>query len=175
MKKFILISLLLIAGLATKAQQKVTSYSVKFKIKNFGLTVDGSLKGMVYSINFNLNNLENSKIKTSVKVKTINTGISARDKHLKSDDYFDAEKYPEITLESTKFTKLSENKYTGFFNLTIKNVTKEISFPFTYTTSGNKGNFTGTFTINRRDYGVGGSSLSMGDNVTVNISVSVEN
>ncbi len=175
MKKFILISLLLITGLAAKAQQKVTSYSVKFKIKNFGLTVTGSLKGMVYKINFNPNNLENSKIRTSVKVKTINTGIGARDKHLKSDDYFDADKYPKITLESFKFTKLNGNKYTGFFNLTIKNITKEISFPFTYSKSGNKGIFTGTFTINRRDYGVGGSSLSMGDNVTVNISVSVEN
>lgn len=174
MKKLTLILLLLLGSIEAQAQLKITSSAITFKIKNFGLTVDGSFSGFKTSLNFNPNNLAKSKITASVKVNTIETGIAARNKHLKSDDYFNAEKYPTISLVSTKFTNIKGNKYTGFFKLTIKNKTKEISFPFTYVPSTEGGGvFTGTFTINRRDFGVGGSSLSMGDNVTVNIEVKI--
>lgn len=172
MKKLTLILLLLLGAIAAQAQLKVTSSSIKFKINNFGVAVTGSFSGFTTSLSFNSNNLEKSKITASVKVKTIKTGIATRDRHLTSDDYFDAKKYPTITLTSTKFTKVKDNNYTGFFKLTIKNKTKEISFPFTYIASTDGGGvFTGTFTVNRRNFGVGGSSLSMSDNATVNIVV----
>lgn len=172
MKKLTLILLLFISSIAAQAQLKVSSSSIKFKIKNFGIAVDGSFSGFSTSLSFNPNNLANSKITASVKVNTIETGIKARNNHLISDDYFDAEKYPTITLSSTKFTKVKDNTYSGFFKLTIKNKTKEISFPFTYVPSTDGGGtFTGTFTVNRIDFGIGGSSLSMSDNATVNIEV----
>lgn len=173
MRKLIFIALFIASCLAANAQQKITTSSVEFKIKNFGVTVDGSLSGLETSLNFAPSNLSKSYIKASVKVNTIKTGIGARDTHLKSDDYFDADKYPNITLESTKFSKLGDNKYSGFFKLTIKNVTKEVSFPFTYTPTKTGGTFSGTFTLNRLDYGVGESSLTLGDIVTVNITVTI--
>jgi polyisoprenoid-binding protein YceI len=172
MKRILLILLLAVGSISSQAQLKVKSSSVKFKIKNFGINVDGSFSGFSTSLSFKPNNLAKSKITASVKVNTIKTGIAARDKHLKSDDYFDAEKYPTISLKSTKFTKIKGNKYTGFFNVTIKNKTKEISFPFTYISKKNGDKiFSGTFTVNRRSFGVGGSSISMSDNATVYIEV----
>ena len=174
MKRITLILLLIISSITAQAQLKITSSSIKFKIKNFGVSVSGSFSGFSTSLSFTPSDLANSSITASVKVNTIKTGIDARDKHLKSDDYFDAEKYPTITLTSTKFTQLGNNKYTGFFKLTIKNKTKEISFPFTYVPSTEGGGtFTGTFTVNRLDFGVGSSSISMSDNATVNIEVKI--
>ena len=68
-------------------------------------------------INFDENNL----------VKTIRTSIKLRDNAMRSDDYFDVEKYPRISMVSTKIKKtIKQNEYLGYFNLTIKNVTKNI-------------------------------------------------
>ncbi len=174
MKKTILILLLLAGSLSAQCQLKITSSSIKFKIKNFGIAVKGSFSGFSTSLNFKPSNLAKSKITASIKVNTIKTGSAARDKHLKSDDFFNAEKHPTITLSSTKFTLIKDSLYTGFFKLTLKDKTKEINFPFTYVqATGGGGTFTGTFTVNRRHFGVGGKSLTMSDVATVNIVVVV--
>lgn len=173
MRKYFTLFVILFIAVVAEAQWKVSTENIRFAIKNLGITVDGVFSGLDASINFDPDNLNNSKITAAVKVKTIKTGISMRDDHLISSDYFNAKLYPEIKLVSTSFTKISGNSYKGFFNLTIKKTTKNISFPFTFTQNGDKGTFSGTFTINRRDFGVGGSSLTMGDNVTVNITVGV--
>lgn len=66
-----------------------------------GDKVDGSVEGFKSTFKLDLNNLSNSKIKGSVDVSTLKTGIKMRDKHLQSDDFFDAEKYPKMSFEST--------------------------------------------------------------------------
>jgi len=70
---------------------------------------------------------------------------------------------------------LSEDNKDGYYylfgNLTIKGVTKEVKFPFTATAKDGGYLFEGSFKLNRRDFGVGGSSLSLGDDLTVSLSV----
>jgi polyisoprenoid-binding protein YceI len=66
-----------------------------------GDKVDGSVEGFKSTFRLDLNNLSNSKIRGSVDVSTLKTGIKMRDKHLQSDDFFDAEKYPKMSFEST--------------------------------------------------------------------------
>jgi len=78
---------------------------VSFIIKNFGLKVDGHLKGIKGFISFDPNALNNSAFNVSVNANTINTDNSARDKHLRKEDYFHVEKFPLISLVSTKITK----------------------------------------------------------------------
>lgn len=145
---------------------------VSFVIKNFGLKVDGQLKGIKGSISFDPNALSNSAFNVSVNTNTINTDNSARDKHLRKEDYFHVEKFPTISFASTKISKTgTAGKYTVVGNLTMKGTTKPIEFDFTATPSNNGFFFKGSFTINRRDFNVGGKSLPLSDILIVNLDI----
>lgn len=145
---------------------------VSFVIKNFGLKVDGQLKGIKGSISFDPNTVNNSSFNVSVNANTINTDNSARDKHLRKEDYFHVEKFPLISFVSTKITKSGlAGKYTVAGNLTMKGTTKQIEFDFTATPTSNGFSFKGSFIINRRDFNVGGKSLPLSDMLTVNLDI----
>ncbi len=146
-----------------------TTATVGFTITNAGVDVDGSLSGVRASATFDPANLAKASISASVAANTIKTGIAMRDRHLRSKDYFDVEKYPRISMKSVSFTKTGANSYNGKFQLTMKDVTKTVNIPFTFTSSGSTGKFKGKFKLNRLDYNVGSSSWTLGDNVTVNL------
>lgn len=172
MKKIILTLLVsLICLLATSQNQvwKVTNSKVGFKIKNAGLTVDGSFKGLEADIAFDPAKAYGNKIEASVDVKTINTSSNTRDKHLKKEEYFDAEKFPKITMKSSSFSKGDDGKFKGFFNLSIKGTTKTVPVIFSFVETNGKATFMGTFKINRLDYKVGESSWVMSDDVNITI------
>ena len=174
MKKQILTLVLFFAAILVSFSQ--TSWEpktalVSFKIKNGGITVEGNFTGLVAKINFDANNFSKGSIEASVKVSTIKTGIDLRDSHLKKSEYFNETKYPKITLNSTSFSKKKDGTFIGIFNLKIKDVTKEVSIPFTYKEDGNECSFKGTFSINRLDYKVGESSWTMSNSVNISISL----
>ncbi|CAN5355923.1 YceI family protein [soil metagenome] len=152
---------------------KVKTSSITFKIKNAGLTVDGSFTGLEADIKFNQLKPEEGTIKAIVNSKSINTGNDMRDGHLKKAEYFDVEKFPKITLQSIKIETSGPISYKGTFNLTIKGVTKVVVIPFNFLKIPEKTQFKGSFTINRRDFGVGGSSIAMADNVTISLDILV--
>ena len=68
----------------------------------------------------------------NVDVNSINTDEPKRDEHLKSDDFFNAEKYPAMKFTSTAFKKLKGNQYALEGNLTIRDVTKKVKFTVVY-------------------------------------------
>ncbi len=138
-----------------------------------GIGVDGTIGGLQADVHFNPADVTNSTIEASVDANTINTDNSSRDEHLRSEDFFDVAHYPKLILKSVSFKHGNGNNYTGRFNLTIKGKTKLVEIPFTYTQSNNTGAFKGSFKLNRRDYGVGSSSLVLADEVTVNIDAAV--
>jgi polyisoprenoid-binding protein YceI len=170
-----LITFLLILATFTFAQTKttITKSTIKFQIKNLGIAADGTIAGLQANIQFNAAQLSTSIIEASVDVNTINTDNDARDKSLKSDEFFDVAHYPKITMKSVSFKHKSGNKYTGQFNLTIKNKTKTFEVPFTYTETGNAAVITGGFKLNRLDFDIGDSSLVLSNDVAVNIEVEV--
>ena len=145
---------------------------IGFLIKNFGIEVSGSFKGLKGKVTFNPTNFSAFSISGSVDAATINTGNESRDNHLKKEDYFDVAKYPVISFVATSITNSTS---TGTFlvtgNITIKGVTKNISFPFSATVKEAGYLLEGKFDLNRRDFGIGGKSMTMSDNVTVSISV----
>jgi polyisoprenoid-binding protein YceI len=145
------------------------SAKVEYKIKNAGINTSGHFDKVAADVIFDANNLDKSKISATVQVSSLNSGIGLRDKHLKGDGYFDAEKYPVIFLVATKITK-TDSGYLGTFNLTIKAVTQSIQLPFTVTSNGNTLDFQTTeFSVERLTYGVGKSSITLSN--TVNISI----
>ncbi|MFT3705025.1 MAG: YceI family protein [Agriterribacter sp.] len=145
---------------------------VKFKIKNFGVNISGSLAGLNGDITFFADSIAAASFDVTVDSKTINTGIDQRDEHLRKPEFFDTDKFPQLHFVSTKITTSTNKAYLYIFGkLTIKDVTKEISFPFKATPKGDDYLFEGEFTINRRDYNVGSGSITMADNLTVNLNV----
>lgn len=155
---------------------KPITATINFKIKHaFGATVDGSFGGFKGTINFDENNLANTTINTTIDVKTIRTSIKLRDNAMRGEDYFDVEKYPRISMTSTKIEKtIKQNEYLGYFNLTIKNVTKNIKIPFIFTQTNKKGTFTGNFSINKTDFGVGEKSILLGNTTTIFITINTQ-
>ncbi len=124
---------------------------VNFEISNMGLkTVEGTFSGMQGSIQFDADNLSASSFKVCINPATVDTENEKRDAHLKNEDFFDVEKYPEICFESTSIVKTNKG-YMAIGKLTMHGVTRDVQIPFTY----NNKTFTGKLTVNRFDYKIG--------------------
>jgi polyisoprenoid-binding protein YceI len=143
--------------------------TVEFVIKNFGINTKGSFTGLDGKISFDPKDISKSVFDVSIDAASINTDNNLRDGHLKKESYFDVEKYPRIKMVSGSITG-DNGHYTFNGMLTIKDKTKDISFPFIATPMGDDYIFKGSFTINRRDFGVGGGS-TISNNCTVNLTV----
>jgi len=145
---------------------------VHFVINNFGIATGGDFSGLAGTIKFDPANVASSEFDVSIDANSVDTDVEARDNHLRRAEYFDVANYPKITLKSTKVTKTNKDGYFYMFgNLTIKGVTKEIKFPFTATAKDGGYLFEGRFNLNRRDFNVGRSSLSLADELTVSLAV----
>ena len=146
--------------------------SVAFAIKNFGLTVNGTFRGLQGNVLFNPNNVTASVFNVTVSTATVNTGNSSRDNHLRKDEYFNAATFPTISFVSTKVSNSNRaGTYIVEGVLTIKGTKKNISFPFTASPNADGYLFSGNFSINRRDFKVGSSSMILSDNLSVTLNV----
>jgi polyisoprenoid-binding protein YceI len=144
--------------------------AVQFTIKNFGFNVGGSFSGFEGEIRFNPDSLSAARFQVSVNAASINTDNNMRDSHLKEEDYLDVKSYPRIRFISESVRPLKRGNYLMVGKLTIKNKTKEISFPFSATPSRKGYLFTCSFKISRKDFDVGGSS-TISDNISLNLKV----
>ena len=175
MKKIYIAAVLVFLVINSFAQVKttVTKSAITFKIKNMGINCNGVFNGLQADVQFKPIDLTGSSITASVETATVNTDNEMRDNHLKSADYFDIATYPKITLKSVSFKHKSGDNYTGSFNVTIKDKTKLIEVPFTYTETGNTAVLNGSFKVNRRDFGVGGNSMVLADEATVTVNTEI--
>lgn len=126
---------------------KEDAYSVKFTSKEF----DGTFKGLKSELIFDENNLAASKLTATIDANTINTGNGMRNGHARKG--LDANTYQTVKFQSTSITKTSGG-YEANGNLTIKDVTKQIKIPFTFSKTTEGGIFTGTFSIKPAEYNV---------------------
>jgi len=152
----------------------------------FSVPIMGGLskvKGKFMDFNINLSNDEHDITKSSVnvviKAASVDTGIEGRDKHLRTADFFDVEKFPEITFQSSRIEKRGK-QLIAHGTLTMHGISKEIALPFTITgvdenadkTKKNVG-YSASLVLNRRDYGINYEHKTVpnfvGDNITVEI------
>lgn len=168
---FVLQLILINGALSQTLKPQEEGSSVQFKIKNFGSTVTGTMKGLQGKIDFDPAQLANAHFDVTVDATTVDTDSGMRDRHLKKEEYFDVDNYPRLRFVSTAVTASAPGKYVVTGNLTIKATTKSVSFPFTYSSMGGQAVFEGEIPINRRDYSVGGGSFSLSDNLTVVLKV----
>lgn len=158
--------------------------SVKFTVQHLVISeVEGSFKMFDGKVSSPTADFNNAVISFTVDVNSINTEDEKRDGHLKSDDFFNAEKYPKMSFTSTSFKKVKGNMYTLEGNLTIRDVTKKVTFAVMYGGTvkdpwGNiKAGFKATGKINRKEFGLKWGALTeaggavVGDDVNMVLNV----
>ncbi|RMG42981.1 MAG: polyisoprenoid-binding protein, partial [Methanobacteriota archaeon] len=134
--------------------------SIDFYVKHMVIsTVPGEFREFSGVIYYDPNDITQMRAEVTIKTPSIFTDNPKRDKHLKSPDFFDVEKYPTITFVSKRVEKKGDG-YVMVGDLTMHGVTKEVEIPFQVngTIVDWKGNtrlgMEGTLTLNRQDYGV---------------------
>jgi polyisoprenoid-binding protein YceI len=173
MKKILFLMLIILQAKFLSAQYKPIDQGseVNFTVTNFGFDVSGSFTGLQGSIGIDQQNPANDSFDISIDANTVKTDNSMRDNHLRGEGYFAVNSYPRIRLVSTQVSATARNGVYEFRGqLTIKGTTKNVSFPFTMMSAGDGLLFTGTFAINRKDFGVGGIS-TIGNEVHINVKV----
>jgi polyisoprenoid-binding protein YceI len=104
-----------------------THSEIGFKVKHMMITnVSGSFTSFQVTATTEGIDFTTAKIDFSADISSINTANEQRDGHLKSADFFDAEKFPKLTFTSTSFEKKSDEDYVLKGNLTIKGITKAV-------------------------------------------------
>lgn len=159
---------------------------IGFSVRHFGITeTDGFFRKFSGTVKTQTENFSDLQVSISVDINSIDTNDAQRDAHLKADDFFNAEKFPEMKFESTNIeSTATANEYKLHGNLTIRETTKPVIFdmefagivpkdPFGNTKAG----FFVSGSINRQDYGLlfnvllGTGNLAVADKVKINIPV----
>lgn len=162
-KTLLLIAFFVGLGLMAQSPYKVdpAHTSVNFKVKHMGITfVSGKFEKFDGGIIGSPDKMEEARVFFNVETASVNTSVPMRDDHLRSADFFDVEKYPAMTFESTRMEKVDDKNYKLHGKLQIKDVTKDVIFDVVYggTVKGQDGAETAGFIaknkINRLDYHV---------------------
>ena len=169
MKRIFILSFLLLGACALIAQESFkTETSVMFKIKNFGMNVDGHFSKIEIKAIFNNKDILED-ISGSIDVSSISTGMAARDKHILEEDYFHMEKYENIELKTISLKRKTSENYLLTAELTIKGISKQIIIPIQLAKTENWYEITSNFEINRKDFDIGGGSLVLSKWVKINV------
>jgi len=154
--------------------------NVGFSIRHMLVSnTKGNFKNFSGTLAYDPSDLANSKFTAKIQVNSIDTDNEKRDEHLKSSDFFDVEKFPEITFESTKFEKSNKN-ITVIGILTMHGVKKEVILPLVMTEKvkdawGNtRIGMHSEFVVNRQDYGITWSQVLDNGGLTIGNDVKVE-
>lgn len=173
-------------ALAAQYQIDVVHSNVGFTIRHIVSRVNGEFKEFDGSFSFDPAKPESSALNVKIKASSIDTKIDKRDEHLKSADFFDVEKHPEILFVSKKISKSGKNKYKVTGDLTLRGVSKPVVLDVEYLGSSpfsmdgktiQKAGFTAHTVIQRKDFGISWNKtldqggLVLGDEVDININI----
>jgi len=104
---------------------------INFSVKHFFTPVTGSFEEYEIDLDYNAEEPEKSSVEARINVASINTGNDKRDNHLRSGDWFEADKHPYITFKSTSVRQDGENKLVASGPLTIKGKSQQVELPIT--------------------------------------------
>lgn len=185
MKRLSLIALsMLLIPMSSMAADFVETYdidtshtSIVFKINHLGFShTFGMFPGVKGTLKFDEKDVNANAIEVTVDANSINTMNEDRDDHLRNEDFFNTEKYGEISFKSTAWKEAGEGKYEVTGDLTLLGTTKSVTFVADHLGAGKgmKGEFRRgfetTFTIKRSDFGMEKMVGPIGDEVELTIS-----
>ena len=160
--------------------------TIGFAVRHYEINwVDGRFKDFEGTVRYDDKDVTKSSVEFTAKATSIDTGVEARDKHLRTADFFEVEKYPTLSFKSTRVERKGKDAYVLHGDLTLKGVTKPVQLPFTLAGAikDPRGNtrfgVEAQTTINRRDFGINfggpmtGGGLSIGDEVNIELNLEV--
>ncbi|HEV7506225.1 MAG TPA: YceI family protein [Thermoanaerobaculia bacterium] len=181
-----------VAALATLAALPLAAetYSVDpghsevgFTVRHLVSNVRGRFNDFSGKVNMDSKNLPASSVEFHIKTTSIDTAVPDRDKHLRTADFFDVEKYPEISFKSDSIKATGKDKYDVTGTLTMHGVSKKVTLPVSFLGQakdpwgGTRAGFETSTTLNRKDYGivwnkaVDNGGVLLGDDVKVDINI----
>jgi polyisoprenoid-binding protein YceI len=173
-------------------QTAVTTWNIdpvhshaEFKVKHLMISnVKGQFTRLKGVLALDENNIENSRVEATIEAASINTREEQRDTHLKSADFLNVEKYPELSFKSTRVTRVADEELAVAGDLTIHGVTRNVVFNVegpTLPTKDPWGNMrrglSATTKISRKDFGLTWNAaletggVMVGDEVTITLEV----
>ena len=155
-----------------------------FAIKHMAIsTVHGTFRGVSGNLRFDPSEITASSVEATIDVKTVNTGVDARDSHLRGPEFFDTDKFPTMTFKSTSVKKTGDG-FDVYGDLTLHGVTKPVTLrlespgkPQTDPKGQQHAGFTATTTVNRKDFGLlyaqktSGGDAMLGDDVKIELNI----
>ena len=191
MKRFILSAILAVAAalpLAADTYKVDKSHSsVDYKVRHLVSNVTGKFTDFDGAVDMQPGKPGASSVEFTINAGSNDTGNADRDKHMRTADFFDVDKFPAITFKSTSIEPTKKKDlYNVTGNLTIRGVTKKVTLPVQFLGAakdpwGNeKAGFSLTTTINRKDYGVNwnkaldNGGFLVGDDVEVTINLETQ-
>lgn len=187
------LSLIAVAGLCLSgitAHAQTSSWTidpahsgVEFQIRHLGVSnVHGSLTGLKGTVQLDEKDVTKSSVNATIETSTVSTSNDARDKHLKSPEFFDVGKFPQMTFKSTSFSNAGGKlRMTG--DLTLDGVTKPVTLDVDGPAPPQKGmggktvsGFSATGTLKRSDYNFGAKygPPMIGDDVKFTIDIEID-
>ena len=159
--------------------------NAQFKVKHMMISnVKGEFSALTGSLKFDSADIVNSHVEATIDATTINTRDQQRDVHLKSPDFFDAEKFPTLTFKSTLVSKQSDGELAVAGDLSIHGVTRNVVFevegpsaPMKDPWGNTRIGLSATTRINRKDFGLTWNAaletggILVGDEVTITLDV----
>src|SRR6266849_7807605 len=155
-----------------------------FRVRHLVSKVSGRFDDFAGTITDDPKKPTASSVEFTIKAASINTGNADRDKDLRSANFFDVEKFPEITFKSSTIVpSKKKDVYEVTGDLTIHGVTKHVTLPVEFNGfgkdpwGGERAGFSLTTTLNRKDYGVNwnkaldNGGVLLGDDVTINVNI----
>jgi polyisoprenoid-binding protein YceI len=187
--KMIVVPLAMLAvALTAAAQEKPATLtidpshsSVTFRVRHLLNKVDGRFDEFSGTITGDPKKPESAAVAFTIKAASIDTRVEKRDAHLRSADFFDVEKFPEITFKSTRITSRGGDAYDVAGVLTMHGVSKDVVLPVSFLGEikdpwgKTRAGFTLSMTLNRKDFGINWNKaldqggLMLGDDVDVTI------
>jgi polyisoprenoid-binding protein YceI len=158
--------------------------SAEFGVKHMMVsTVKGRFRDIEGELHIDEGDPTQSFVRAAVDVASVDTGIAQRDDHLRSDDFFNAERFPKLTFESTKIERTSDDAWTMTGDLTIRDVTRSVVFDVTYDGRGldvmgkERAGFSAESKISRKEFGMKWNTLietggvAVGDQVRISLNI----
>ena len=189
MKRFLALFLAVAAPVAALAQTSAwtmdpTHAHATFTIRHMAITnVRGEFQKVAGTLKLDEKDVTKSSVEATIDAASIDTRVADRDNHLRSPDFFDVAKDPEIAFRSRKVTPAGKDRYDVLGTLTMHGVAKEITLPVAFLGltkdpwGNDRAGFEISMTLNRKDFGIvwnktldtGG--LMLGDDVEVTINI----
>jgi polyisoprenoid-binding protein YceI len=155
--------------------------NIGFRVRHMGLAIVlGEFTDYTATIAYFPNDITKSSVAFTAKVASLDTGVKLRDEHLRGADFFEVEKYPEMTFRSTRIERKSDKTFIAYGDLRIKNVIRQVALAVEFygAIKDSQGQTrlggSATLNINRLDYGIKWSQVLDNGSLVVDNNVQIE-